>query len=82
MVGLEGYGIPKITEALSLNPSLSESTQNCQLLLGSTPIDEAFAKGAETACASYSDSHQGALPAFQRIPPTPPPIHIPSTMLQ
>ncbi len=62
---LLAFGIPRITQAVAINQSLFGSTRNCQLLLGNTPIDEAFAKGAETACTSYSSFRQGTLPAFQ-----------------
>ena len=62
---LLAFGIPRITQAVAINQSLFGSTRNCQLLLGNTPIDEAFAKGAETACTSYSSFRQSPLPAFQ-----------------
>lgn len=62
---LLAFGIPRITQAVPINQSLFGSTRNCQLLMGNTPIDEAFAKGAQTACVIYSSYRQGTLPAFQ-----------------
>ncbi|MDP1933685.1 MAG: hypothetical protein Q8K47_02215 [Nitrosomonas sp.] len=62
---LLAFGIPTVTQAVSLSQTLSGSTQNYQLLLGNTPIDEAFAKGAQTACTRYIDYRQGTLPAFK-----------------
>ena len=62
---LLAFGIPRITEAVSTNQSLSGNTRNCQLLLGKTPIGEAFAKGAQAACASCNSYRQGAVPTFQ-----------------
>ncbi|MCC7091601.1 MAG: hypothetical protein IT524_06560 [Nitrosomonas sp.] len=62
---LLALGIPTITQAMSINQTLSSNTQNCQLLLGNTPIDEAFAKGAQTACSRYINYRQGTLPAFK-----------------
>jgi hypothetical protein len=62
---LLAFGIPTVTQAVSLSQTLSGSTQSYQLLLGNTPIDEAFAKGAQTACTRYIDYRQGTLPAFK-----------------
>ncbi len=62
---LLAFGIPTVTQAVSLSQTLSGSTQNYQLLLGNTPIDEAFAKGAQTACTRYINYRQGTLPAFK-----------------
>jgi hypothetical protein len=61
---LLAFGIPTIAQAASISQTLSGSTRNCQLLLGNTPIDEAFAKGAQAACSHYIDYHHGTLPAF------------------
>lgn len=62
---LLALGIPTITHAVSTGHYPSSSTQIYQLLLGNTPIDEAFAKGAQVACAAYNNYCQGALPAIQ-----------------
>lgn len=62
---LLAFGIPTVTQAVSLSQTLSGSTQNYQLLLGNTPIDEAFAKGAQAACTRYIHYRQGTLPAFK-----------------
>lgn len=62
---LLALGIPTVTQAVSLGPTLSRSTQNYQLLLGNTPIDEAFAKGAQAACTRYINYPQGTLPVFK-----------------
>ncbi|SDZ01187.1 hypothetical protein [Nitrosomonas sp. Nm33] len=62
---LLAFGIPRIAEAVPISQTLAGSMRNCRLLLGNTPIDEAFAKGAQTAYTNYSSYHQGALPAFQ-----------------
>ncbi|SEF80160.1 hypothetical protein [Nitrosomonas ureae] len=63
---LLAFGIPTVTQAVSISQTLSGGTHNCRLLLGNTPIDEAFAKGAEAACAGYSSfSQEGALSTFQ-----------------
>jgi hypothetical protein len=62
---LLALGIPRITQAAHINQSLFGSTHNCQLLMGATPINEAFAKGAQTACALYSSYRQGILSTFQ-----------------
>lgn len=63
---LLAFGIPTVTQAVSLNQTLSGDTRNCRLLLGNTPIDEAFAKGAQAACTRFSSFNQeDALPAFQ-----------------
>lgn len=63
---LLAFGIPTVTQAVSLSQTLSGGTRNCRLLLGNTPIDEAFAKGAQTACTRFSSFNQeGTLPAFQ-----------------
>ncbi|MER0171558.1 MAG: hypothetical protein DU489_13335 [Nitrosomonas sp.] len=58
------FGIPTIAQAASISQTLSGSTRNCQLLLGNTSIDKAFAKGAQAACSRYIDYHQSTLPAF------------------
>ncbi|ALQ50982.1 hypothetical protein [Nitrosomonas ureae] len=63
---LLAFGIPTVTQAVSIGQTLSDSARNCQLLLGNTPIDEAFAKGAQAACTRYSSfSQEGALSTFQ-----------------
>lgn len=66
---LLAFGIPSITQAVSISQTLSSnrqgSSQNCQLLLGNSPIDEAFARGAQTACTRYINYRQGTLPAFK-----------------
>ena len=62
---LLAFGIPAVTQVVSLSQTLSGSTQNYQLLLGNTPIDEAFAKGAQAACTRYINYRQGTLPAFK-----------------
>ncbi|MER0172160.1 MAG: hypothetical protein DU489_16530 [Nitrosomonas sp.] len=63
---LLAFGIPTVTEAVSLSQTLSGDTRNCRLLLGNTPIDEAFAKGAQAAYTRFSSFNQkGALPTFQ-----------------
>ena len=63
---LLAFGIPTVTQAVSISQALSGSKQNCRLLLGNTPIDEAFARGAQAACAGYSSfSQEGALSTFQ-----------------
>lgn len=62
---LMALGIPRITQAAPINQLLLGSTRNCQLLMGATPLDKAFAKGAQTACALYSSYRQDILPAFQ-----------------
>ncbi|UJO99558.1 MAG: hypothetical protein LZF64_10180 [Nitrosomonas sp.] len=60
------FGIPTATEALSTSQTPSGNMRNCHLLLGNTPIDEAFAKGAQAACTRFSSFNQeGTLPAFQ-----------------
>ena len=43
---LLALGIPGITQAVSINQSLSDKTQNCRLLLGNTQIGEMFSRGA------------------------------------
>jgi len=63
---LLAFGIPTVTQAVSISQTFSGDAHNCRLLLGNTPIDEAFAKGAQAACAGYSNFNQeGALPTFQ-----------------
>lgn len=63
---LLAFGIPTVTQALSTSQIPSGNMHNCHLLLGNTPIDEAFAKGAQAACTRFSSFNQeGALPAFQ-----------------
>ncbi|MBS0586930.1 MAG: hypothetical protein JSS37_03010 [Proteobacteria bacterium] len=62
---LLAFGIPTITQAASINPARSDSARNCHLLLGNTPISEAFATGAQAACAHYGHSGQGALATSQ-----------------
>ncbi len=62
---LLAFGIPTVTQAVSISQTLSGSTRNCQLLLGNTPIDEAFARGAQAACTRYINYRQGTLPAFK-----------------
>ncbi len=62
---LLAFGIPTVSQAMSISQTLSDSTRNCQLLLGNTPIDEAFARGAQAACTSYINHHQSVLPAFK-----------------
>lgn len=57
---LLAFGIPAVTQAVSISQTLSGSIQDCQLLLGNTPIDEAFARGAQAACTRLD-----TLPAFQ-----------------
>jgi hypothetical protein len=42
---LLALGIPSITQAVSINQSLSDKTQNCRLLLGNTQIGEMFFQG-------------------------------------
>lgn len=60
------FGIPTATEALSTSQTPSGNIRDCHLLLGNTPIDEAFAKGAQAACTRFSSFNQeGTLPAFQ-----------------
>lgn len=62
---LLALGIPTVTQAMSISQALSDNARNCQLLLGNTLIDEAFASGAQAACVSYIHQHQSALPAFK-----------------
>lgn len=62
---LLAFGIPTVTRAVSFSQTFSGSTQNCQLLLGNTSIDEAFAKGAQAACSRHINFHHGTLPAFK-----------------
>lgn len=63
---LLAFGIPTVTQALSTSQTPSGNMRNCHLLLGNSPIDEAFAKGAQAACTRFSSFNQeGALPAFQ-----------------
>src|SRR5690606_27205734 len=62
---LLAFGIPSIIQATSISQTPSGSTQNYQLLLGNTPIDEAFAKGAQAACTRYINYRQSTLPAFK-----------------
>jgi len=63
---LLAFGIPTVTQAVSLSQTLSGDTRNCRLLLGNTAIDEAFAKGAQAARTRFSSFNQeDALPAFQ-----------------
>lgn len=62
---LLAFGIPTVTQAVPISQTLSGSTRNCQLLLGNTPIDEAFARGAQAACTRYIHYRQGTLPAFK-----------------
>ncbi|MDV6341213.1 hypothetical protein R2103_05460 [Nitrosomonas sp. Is24] len=63
---LLAFGIPTVTQALSTSKTPSGNMRNCHLLLGNTPIDEAFAKGAQAAYTRFSSFNQeGALPAFQ-----------------
>ncbi|MDE2387643.1 MAG: hypothetical protein KGN35_00930 [Betaproteobacteria bacterium] len=62
---LLAFGIPTIAQAASTNPVRSDSARNCHLLLGNAPISEAFATGAQAACAHYGHSGQGALATSQ-----------------
>lgn len=62
---LLAFGIPTVTQATSNSQTLPGSSQQCQLLLGNTPIDEAFARGAQAAYSRYIDYRQGTLPTFQ-----------------
>jgi hypothetical protein len=62
---LLALGTPSITQAVSISQSPSGSTRNCQLLLGNTTIDEAFARGAYAACTSYTNYRQGTLPIIR-----------------
>lgn len=62
---LLALGIPSITQAVSMNQSSSGKTRDCQLLLGNTFIDEAFARGAQAACATYTSYRQDTLPAVR-----------------
>ncbi|TXI19130.1 MAG: hypothetical protein E6Q62_04825 [Nitrosomonas sp.] len=62
---LLALGIPGITQAASTTSTLSDNARNCHLLLGNTPIGEAFATGARTACAHYGHSGQNTLATFQ-----------------
>ena len=62
---LLALGVPGVTQATSISQSCSGGARNCQLLLGSTTIDEAFSKGAQAACASYTNYRQGALPIIK-----------------
>lgn len=60
------FGIPTVTQALSTSQTSSGNMRDCHLLLGNTPIDEAFARGAQAACTRFSSfNKEGALPAFQ-----------------
>jgi len=62
---LLAFGIPAVTQAASISQTLSSSTQNCQLLLGNTPVDEAFARGTQAAFIRHANYRQGALPVFK-----------------
>ena len=62
---LLALGIPGIAQAVSNSQSHSGSTRNCQLLLGNTPIGEAFARGAVAACTTYTNDRQDTLPTVQ-----------------
>ncbi|RFC31411.1 MAG: hypothetical protein DID91_2727704135 [Candidatus Nitrotoga sp. MKT] len=62
---LLALGIPGITQAVSINQSLSDKTRNCQLLLGNTRIGEMFSRGAYAACATYTNYRQGILPTVK-----------------
>ncbi|MGV8712541.1 MAG: hypothetical protein ACWA6R_08325 [Nitrosomonas sp.] len=62
---LLALGIPGITQAASTASALSGHTRDCQLLLGSTVIDEAFATGARAACAHFGHAGQGELATFK-----------------
>lgn len=61
---LLAFGIPTVTQAISNSQTHPGSSQKCQLLLGNTPIDEAFSRGAQAACSRYINYRQGALPTF------------------
>lgn len=50
---LLALGISGITQAASINQSLSNKTRNCQLLLGNTRIGEIFSRGACCLCHLY-----------------------------
>ena len=58
-------GIPGIVQAASSSAVFSGITRDCHLLLGSTPIGEAFATGARAACAYYGHGAQDSLATFQ-----------------
>lgn len=62
---LLALGIPTVTQAMSISQEVSDNARNCQLLLGNTLIDEAFANGAQAACVNYIHQHQSALPTFK-----------------
>ncbi|MDC8445756.1 MAG: hypothetical protein LV471_07500 [Nitrosomonas sp.] len=62
---LLAFGVPAVTQATSISQTLFNSTQNCQLLLGNTPIDEAFAKGTQAAFVHHANYRQGTLPVFK-----------------
>ena len=62
---LLALGIPSITQAVSINQSLSDKTQNCRLLLGNTQIGEMFSRGAYAACATYTNYRQAILPTVK-----------------
>lgn len=62
---LLALGIPGITQAASATSALSDHAWNCHLLVGNTPIGEAFATGARAACAHHSHSGQSDLTTFQ-----------------
>ncbi|MXS77922.1 hypothetical protein ABF87_08085 [Nitrosomonas sp. JL21] len=62
---LLALGIPVISQAASVNQALVDNVRNCHLLLGNTPIDEEFARGAQAACSLYGNYLDGTLPTFQ-----------------
>lgn len=62
---LLAFGIPAVTQAASISQTLSSSAQNCQLLLGNTLIDEAFARGTQAAFIRHANYRQGTLPVFK-----------------
>lgn len=62
---LLAFGIPGITQAVSICQPSSGKTGNCQLLLGNTPAGGAFSRGAHAACAVYADFHQGIIPVVR-----------------
>lgn len=62
---LLAFGIPGISQAVSTSRFSTGSAQNCQLLLGNTPIGDAFARGAVAACTSYTNYRPDILPTVK-----------------
>ncbi|HNP52321.1 MAG TPA: hypothetical protein PKJ85_11070 [Nitrosomonas nitrosa] len=62
---LLAFGIPVATQAASTKQTFLDDMRNCQLLLGNTLVDEAFASGAQTAFFYHANYRQGTLPAFK-----------------